>query len=360
MAFRCTIEAFSAQAADTAGIPAVAQGEPIQVSGCVFDPHSGTVPRRIFAIVDDCLMVSATTIARRDVATHFGNAALADCGFDLAVATRDLLPRQHLLSIVAEASDGSMWRIEQRAFVVTPRATLQTFPRVIVIGAPKSGSTYTWLVLTKYFGTEELTPGALFRGTQPLLDDWALERLRGRAYVAHMHLSPNSFNVRAIADESIIPIVLWRNIGDTIVSNDDHFRRIHETAPDADGERYFTMAPQARYQFLIRFRLAEYVSFYLGWQRVGEPIFRFEEMVTDESAFFERIIMRIAGAIDAKRLQAARAAAGSESLARQNKNVGKIGRSAQAFIPETKALLEETLRNYYVPLDELIAELPWR
>ena len=360
MAFQCRIDEFGTQRAATAEMPTVTQGAAIHVSGYVADAERGTVARRVFGIVDDTLLVGAATVPRHDVAKHFGNAALAGSGFDMTVATRDLLPKAHVLSIVAEEADGSLWRVEQRSFVVAPAETTPQRPRVIVIGAPKSGSTYTWLVLTKYFGTEELTPGALFRGTQPLLDDWALERLRGRAYVAHMHLSPNSLNVRAIADESIVPIVLWRNLGDAIVSNDDHFRRLQEASPDDDGAKYLAMEPQARYQFLIRFRLAEYLSFYLGWQRAGEPIFHFEDMLANEDAFFERIITRIAGTVDAERLRTARAAAGSESLTRQNKNVGKLGRSTQLFTDETKALLEATLRSYYMPLDELIAELPWR
>ncbi|HTU69476.1 MAG TPA: hypothetical protein VMF11_04065 [Candidatus Baltobacteraceae bacterium] len=346
MAFQCHIDEFGTQTAAASGIPTVAQGRAIHVSGRVVDPERGVVPRRIFGAVDDSLIVHATRIAKD--------------GFNLAVATRDLLPRRHMLSIVAEDPDGLLWRVEQRSFVVTPADSSPAFPRVIVIGAPKSGSTYTWLVLTKYFGTEELTPGALFRGTQPLLDDWTLERLHGRSYVAHMHLSPNSFNLRAVADESITPIVLWRNLGDAIVSNDDHFRRIQEAAPDDDGTKYLAMTAQVRYQFLIRFHLAEYISFYLGWRRAGQPVFRYEEMVANENTFFERIITRIADAVDAERLQIARAAAGSDSQTRQNKNVGKVGRSTQLFTDETKAFLEETLRNYFVPLDELIAELPWR
>lgn len=334
MAFQCFIDEFGTQ------------GAAIAVSGTVVDAATGIVPRRIFGLVDDTLIVRATTIG-----SHF----------TMAVATADLVPRQHELSIVAEDAEGALWRVEQRSFAIAPPDVAPPpFPRVIVIGAPKSGSTYTWLVLTKYFGTPELTPGALFRGTQPLLDEWTLERLRGRPYVAHMHLSPNSFNVRAIADESIAAIVLWRNLGDAIVSNDDHFRTLQAAAPDEDGAKYLAMEPQARYQFLIRFRLAEYISFYLGWRRAGMPIFRYEEMVADETAFFTRIIANVDGTADAARLQTARAAAGSESQTRQNKNVGRIGRSAELFSHGTKALLVETLRAYYEPLDDLIAELPWR
>ncbi|HTX55736.1 MAG TPA: hypothetical protein VMD47_01395 [Candidatus Acidoferrales bacterium] len=361
MAFQCRIDEFGTQAAARSGVLSVAQGSSIQVSGWVVDADRATVPRRVFGIVDDTLIVHATTIVRHDVSTHFGNAALADCGFAMAIDTADLVPKQHLLSVVAEDADGSLYRVEQRPFDVTaPEASPATFPRVIVSGAPKSGSTYTWLVLTKYFGTQELTPGALFRGTQPLLDDWALERLRGRAYVVHMHLFPNALNLRAIADEAIVPVVLWRNLADAIVSNDDHLRRLHEISPEPDGEKYAAMDAQARYRFLIRFRLAEFISFYLGWRRAGVPLFHFEDMIAGESAYFERIISRIGGSVDAQRLAAARAAAGSESQSRQNKNVGTTGRSLTAFDDETKALLEETLRAYYEPLDDLLAELPWR
>ena len=361
MAFQCRIDEFGTQAAAASGIPSVSQGSAIHVSGWVVDAPRGILARRVFGLVDDSLIVRTATVARRDLATHFGNAALADCGFDMTVDTGDLVPRQHVLSIVAEDADGSLYRVEQRPFLVVPAPeTTRALPRVIVSGAPKSGSTYTWLVLTKYFGTEELTPGALFRGTQPLLDDWALERLRGRAYVVHMHMFPNALNLRAIAEESIVPIVLWRNLGDAILSSDEHFRRLHEIAPDEESEKYFAMEPQARYQFLIRFRLAEYISFYLGWRRAGAPIFRFEEMVANESAFFERIVARVDGNVDAERLQAARVEAGSETTQRQNRNVGRIGRSVELFSEETKALLAEMLGRYYEPLDELVSELPWR
>jgi hypothetical protein len=349
VAFQCNIERFDTHAAATDGLPTAPQGTPIRISGWVLDSGGGTIPRRIFGTVDGTIMVHATVTPWNDTRV----------GFDISVVTRDLLPRQHVLSIIAEDTSGELWCVEQRAFVVTGPEPSQAFPRIIVCGAPKSGSTYTWLVLTKYFGTQELTPDALFRGTQPILDTWALERLRGRGYVGHMHLFPNSLNLRAIADESIVPIVLWRNLGDAIVSNDDHFRRLHEITPEEEGERYFAMDPQDRYAFLIRFRLGEYISFYLGWQRAGFPIYRYEDMVRDEAAYFDRIIAHIEGTTDSQRLQAAQAAATAESRSRQNRNVGAIGRSAVLFSETTKALLEDALSHYYQPLDELLAELPW-
>jgi hypothetical protein len=356
---QCAIEHFGGPATLGSPVPSVPCGTALHVSGWVVDPVRGSLPRRVFGLVDDNVIVDGATIARHDVSRHFGNTALTDCGFDLAVSTRNLVPREHTLSIVAQVADGSFYRVEHRRFNVTAPVVARPSPRVIVSGAPKSGSTYTWLVLTKYFRTEELPPNALFRGTQPLLDEWALDRLRGRAYVAHMHLSPSSMNVRAIAEEAIVPVVLWRNLGDSIVSNDDHYRKLYEVAHDEESSKYFAMESQVRYRFLIRFRLAEYISFYLGWRKAGVPVFRFEEMIADEAAYFRRIITHITGEVDEERLAAARAATASESQARQNKNVGRIGRSITEFSDETKALLEETLRHYYEPLDDLIAELPW-
>jgi hypothetical protein len=359
--FSCAVDEFGTQAAATTGIPSVAQGVAIHVSGWVADADRGILPRRVFGLIDDSRMVHPMAITRHDVAKHLGSRDLAECGFDMTIDTTDLVPKQHLLSIVAEDADASLYRVEQRLFrVVEPPEAPRAFPRVIVSGAPKSGSTYTWLVLTKYFGTEELTPGALYRGTQPLLEDWVLQRLRNRTYVAHMHLFPNDRNLRAMATESIVPVVLRRNLGDTIVSNDEHFRKLHDVAPNAESEKYFQMAAQERYRFLIRFRLAEYISFYLGWRHAGVPIFRFEGLATDEAAFFERIITHVAGTVDRGQLHAAQVSAGEESARRKNRNRGAIGRSAELFDDTTKALLEEMLAHYYEPLHELMSELPWR
>ena len=105
-------------------------------------------------------------------------------------------------------------------------------------------------------------------------------------------------------------IYLWRNLGDTIISLDDHILKEHwKTSAvyiDNDAD-YRRLSRDERHKFLIQYGLSWYISFYLAWRGVKDPEWlvrgRYEEMVRNNFAFFSRIIEALGLECDDGRLQ---------------------------------------------------------
>ena len=360
MSFQVNVDFFGDSAvAGKARPAAVEQGRAFFVIGWAVDAANGVVARSVRGIVDGTFRVTANLVVRPDVAAHFGNPALAGCGFDLGFNTQFLAAGPHRIALEVEAADGSLQQAGVETFAVLPAGPeVSKWPRILVAAAPKSGSNFTRSVLKKYFGTEDPPPGE--QAGEWNLDALLLERLRGRSFVTSMHMKPHEHNLVAAKRENIVPVVTWRNLGDTLVSFDDHIRNRDETniITHIDRPKYLAMPDQARYQFLIRHVMPWFLSFYVGWKNGGALFAHYEPMARDPFAAFSELIERLGATVDAERLRGilARPMTAGET----NKNVGTNDRSLDKLSPETRAMLEELLLTYFEPLDELLAELPWR
>jgi hypothetical protein len=225
----------------------------------------------------------------------------------------------------------------------------------------KSGSTYAAQVLGRYLGVgagnEDL---ALYWPAEQNLSSDMLTSLGDRSYVLQMHLRPHPPNLALIEWFWIALLLQWRNLGDTLISFDDHMRQFSEFQPVCyvhDRQAYLSLDEQARYAFLIRNALPWYLAFYLSWRRLHARFGSYERMVADPAAFFREALLELSVPVDETRL------AGALTLRTESDrfNVGRVGRSAERFAPETKRLLERTVLEY-VPADELdvlLWELPW-
>lgn len=225
----------------------------------------------------------------------------------------------------------------------------------------KSGSTYVAQVLARYLGAQAGNADLdLYWPAEQNLSRALLAPLGDRSFVLQMHLRPHPPNLALLREFGIALLLQWRNLGDVLVSFDDHVRQFSEFQPVCyihDREAYLALEDQARYAFLIRNALPWYLGFYLAWRRLHARFGVYERMAADPAAFFREALAELGVPADEARL--------AQALALRSEadrfNVGRSGRSAERFSAATKRLLEQAVLEY-VPageLDVLLWELPW-
>lgn len=359
MTFQIGLSRFGEGEPEPGAPPRVRQGDAFFAMGWAADPDAGAVPRSVIGVVDGATRVRAAHVVRLDVVKTFGDPRLAAAGFDLAFSTRFLALGRHELRLLIETNDGGIVDCGARPFdVIAPAPEGIPWPRVLVAGAPKSGSSYTRAVLARYFDAG--VPPAQDQGWEHNLDGWLLDRMHGRAFVVQMHMKAHPKNLSTIRAEGMHAVVTWRNCADTVISLDDHIRneRTANFIFEVDHDKYLAMADQDRYAFLIRHAIPWYLNFYVGWKEAGFPIRHYERMSTDPRGYFSDIVRAIAGSVDEARLD--RVLGTAMTFEESRKNVGKNARSLERLSERTRALLEDTIQNHYLDLGELLDELPWR
>jgi hypothetical protein len=139
----------------------------------------------------------------------------------------------------------------------------------------KSGSTYVARVLALYYGAQHVTPSDYLGRREQNLLNHALEQYLDRNLVVQMHVKPYEPNIESIVRHSFSVVYLWRNLGDVIVSFDDHICNEDHRNPVCyvdDRERYSAMPRQHRYRYLIQHATPWYVGFCLCWRRAASRV----------------------------------------------------------------------------------------
>ncbi len=234
---------------------------------------------------------------------------------------------------------------------------------VLVACSVKSGSTYVSRTLARYLDAHHADSILDYYGyREQNLYEWHFTPDLGSRFVLHLHIKPYPPHLELIERRRMKVVYLWRNLGDAIISLDDHLLMEHwKTSAvyiDNDAD-YRNQSRDARHKFLIEYGLPWFISFYLSWKKVGDPEWlircKYEEMVSDNFLFFSRIIQALGQEWDKGRLQ--RILDTQPQDARFN--VGMIGRSVECLSEGNKVLLERMLIEYPQDLAELLHELPW-
>jgi len=227
----------------------------------------------------------------------------------------------------------------------------------------KSGSTHIATVLSLYFGIDLVLPQDYWGYREQNLIPAQMEEYLDRPFVAQMHVRPHVSNIDLIRRYGLSVVYVWRNLGDVIVSFDDHIRLDDYRNPVCyvdDRDRYLALPQQHRYRYLIQNAIPWYIAFYLSWRRALPTVAgiktSYEDMVAQPQAFFTRIIQGLGGEIEPERLSAI-----LQLKHRHTRfNRGVVGRSVERLSDENKGLLEDLLLGHIEDLSELWLELPWR
>ena len=236
--------------------------------------------------------------------------------------------------------------------------------RILVVAPMKSGSSYIGRVIRSYFGIdEELTfPPQIDFNAEHNLTPWLVAVLRGRSFCFNFHMLPHVSNMAIVAQEQIALRGLWRNLGDMVVSWDDHIIGDNEGGVSffvLDHARFKALPAPARFTFIIDSIVPWYLNFYLRWHRVGLILHPYEQMLRDRPAFFNELLAPLLTHPPVEALLAQALAGGPRSPDRFN--VGRAGRSVEKLDDANKRRLEDKILTHpdSDQLEILLWELPW-
>ena len=249
--------------------------------------------------------------------------------------------------------------------VVEPQDVNANLFRLLVVAPMKSASTYTANLLRVYYGIDDDVPelAHVDFSAEHNLTPWLCYDVRGRAFCFNFHMLPHASNLVAAEHERIELVALWRNLGDMILSMDDHQFTEGGNAPALfmlDADRYRALPAQARYAFMIDTLMPWYLAFYLRWRSVDMILRPYEQMLLDRRGYYMDMLTGILKDVqpDLRRLdEVLEIRPGRVSRF----NVGIAGRSADKFGDAAKRRLEDRLLSHpdLEQLEILLWELPW-
>lgn len=235
--------------------------------------------------------------------------------------------------------------------------------RTIVAAPMKSAGTYVSVTLCMYVGFDQPDLTAFDWDKEHSIDAGLADQLRGRSFCMNFHMLPSRSNLEACVREKIKLVGLWRNLGDMLVSLDEHLFRegvIHGPFGFSvvQAGKYTGMDERNRYAFLIDAVLPWYLGFYLRWRHAGLTLRPYEHMVDDVPGFFTELLSETFGhtAVPQRLAGVLHAQPGERRL-----NVGRVGRSAERFDDAVKRRLEERILAHpeRAQFEVLLWELPW-
>lgn len=346
-------------------------GDVIDIAGWAVDSASGRGASSVAVSLDKHrTYLGRSGIARPELVHKLGDGA-RDGGFSVTLETAGLRPSAHRLSFVV-TSGGQEWtsfHIGLRLASSNGRAEHE--PQIVIAAAIKSGNRHVAAVLRRYYGVETPVLSDANDG-ETLLSEEFLQPLIDRPFIAGLHCLGRAINRNAVAHWGLQVAVTWRNLGDAIVSFDEHICWLVDhsnevqIAPDViwrgwpflDAREGYRLLPdEKRYQFLIRNAIPWYFSFYLSWRIAPQPLMmRYEWMATDPIAYFRYLIERLDGSIDEERLQTV---VDAGPTGESGFNVGVKGRSSRLLPEACQEMLEACIREHPSDVGELLYELPW-
>lgn len=245
--------------------------------------------------------------------------------------------------------------------MTSPGTLDRNLTRIVVAAPMKSGSTYVSHVLCRYFETSAPVDALIDWYAEHNLLGWVVQ-MRNTNYCFNLHLLPHMSNVGIAEHEGVSIVVIWRNLGDMLLSYDEHIRRHPKSTSMIfiqNHEKYAAMPAAERHTFMIDTVAPWYLGFYLRWRSHGMTLHPYEQMLLEEEAYFARLIAELTGRpADEARLRASLAPEPTEG---DRFNVGRVGRSAEQFSDAAKRQLEDKIFTHpdRAQLEVLLWELPW-
>lgn len=216
---------------------------------------------------------------------------------------------------------------------------------LFVACTPKSGSTFLKNLLTDLTGFKDVF--SVYAGLQNEqdLDLPQLSQFAKLDKVTQQHCRASEANIHLMQAFGIRPVVLVRNIYDTVMSLLDFYDGGFVYSTFFDREEYVAMDTSARLDLLIDFAVPWYFQFVASWQRVERkqrlPVLwlDYDTLTTDTAACLQRVL-RLNG-LGAAQEDLDRVIAARNRDARGNRfNRGVRGRGLTGLSPEQRSRID--------------------
>ena len=225
---------------------------------------------------------------------------------------------------------------------------------VWLVAAPKSGSTWLGAMLERVLGWPRV----------PLLDcyDRREQEIDVRMltlhpdtdiFTPHQHTRASHPTLGIIQQFRIMPVVLVRDLFDTVISLRDHLYREHHVMPWAYfDETVYTLDPEEQINALIDLVIPWYINFYVSWfyaEKQGTCRFHWMtyQGLKDDHEMCVRRVLEFSG-VKRTDEQIAEAVQGA-SITNTRRNVGMQGRGGQLTDEQRSRIVRFT--DYYPKVD---------
>ncbi len=167
-----------------------------------------------------------------------------------------------------------------------------------IVAPPKSGSTWLTLLLKRLLDWPLVPLISGYDRREQEVDALLLLRYPDINILSpHQHCRASQPTVDFIERFRVRPIIMTRNVFDTIVSLRDHLVRESRAMPMAYvDDEFLSWSEERQYDFLIAMFMPWLLSFYVSWQSVagglaGKLMFvRYEKLAADAPAVLRRIL----------------------------------------------------------------------
>ena len=166
----------------------------------------------------------------------------------------------------------------------------------LIACVPKSGSTYASEFLSSYLGTSKFFAGKVpNRAIQDLDGLWIQDAVDNGATIIHQHVPYHPTTQAYIDAYNMKPLVLVRNLFDTLVSIRDHLIKIgNGNWPGVYFDKLILDKPIDEIEIAISHLIIPwYFTFYAGWVNTNYPILTYEEVITDPTCILNSLKIRV-------------------------------------------------------------------
>ncbi|MFN0279640.1 MAG: sulfotransferase domain-containing protein [Pyrinomonadaceae bacterium] len=167
---------------------------------------------------------------------------------------------------------------------------------IFITCSPKSGSTFLKNVLVGVTGFRDLFSVYAALQNEHELDMPQLAKFGNVNTVTQQHVRASEANIQLMQAFGIKPVVLVRNIFDTVISLLDFYRQGFTFSTFFDREEFLAFDEQQQIDLLIEYAIPWYFQFVASWQRAeSEQRVRvywltYDEMIRDKPATVERVL----------------------------------------------------------------------
>ena len=177
--------------------------------------------------------------------------------------------------------------------------------RVIIASSFKAGAEFCAAMIGGFLGAE--TPNLAYdRFAEHNVSSDLLAQLRDRPFAIDLQMKPHHSNLIACRDAAISTSVLWRNLGDAVISFDENTKRYgaNNSMFYVDQETFSSTPPQRRFRFIIDSVVPWNIGFYLAWTRQpGMVMHPYERLVDNTFSYLRTMIWMMGIELDDERLE---------------------------------------------------------
>lgn len=226
---------------------------------------------------------------------------------------------------------------------------------VWLVAAPKSGSTWLGAMLEAVYGWPRVPLLDCYDRREQEIDVRMLSlHPTDDIFTPHQHTRASHPTLGIIQQFRIMPVVLVRNLFDTVISLRDHLYREHHIMPWAYfDETVYTLDPDEQINALIDLVIPWYINFYVSWfYAEKQGLCRFLWMTYEElKADHEQCVRRVLEFTGVERSdEQIEAAVSGSSRANTRRNVGMQGRGQTQLTDEQRSRIVR-LTEYYPKVD---------